>query len=329
MRRKRSEPPRARFQRRPSTTASRTTGRGPGLLATRSNDATSPSASTCDPQLDAREAAARPRAAARSRRGRRGACDARYRGLARPHGDPGRLDATRGGVARNSSGGPHERESITSGMPRNPESLAERLQRAGPLVLDGATGTELERRGVATQLPLWSADALLRAPALVERDPSRLRGGRRGGAHREHLPNPAAHAGAASGLGDRAAELTALAVRLAREACANAASSPLVLGSDPPLEDCYRPDLVPDDAALASEHAEHCANLAAAGVDAILCETHNSAARGVRGRARRERDRAARARELRLLGGSDAALGRAPGRRRARPCGRCARQRCW
>jgi S-methylmethionine-dependent homocysteine/selenocysteine methylase len=161
-------------------------------------------------------------------------------------------------------------------MPRKRESLAERLQRAGPLILDGATGTELERRGVATQLPLWSADALLRAPALVQR------------IHRDY-----AEAGAEAitantfrtqrrtlarnGLGDRAAELTALAVRLAREACANAASSPLVLGSDPPLEDCYRPDLVPDDAALASEHAEHCANLAAAGVDAILCETHNSA----------------------------------------------------
>jgi S-methylmethionine-dependent homocysteine/selenocysteine methylase len=48
-----------------------------------------------------------------------------------------------------------------------------------------------------------------------------------------------------------------------------------VLGSDPPLEDCYRPDLVPQEAALASEHAEHCQNLAAAGVDAILCETFN------------------------------------------------------
>ena len=160
-------------------------------------------------------------------------------------------------------------------MGRNPESLSERLQRAGPLVLDGATGTELERRGVATGLPLWSAAALIRAPAVVGR------------IHRDY-----AEAGAEAltantfrtqrrtlsreGLGDRAAELTALAVRLAREAAAGAVAPPLVLGSDPPLEDCYRPDRVPDDAALASEHAEHCQNLAAAGVDAILCETHNS-----------------------------------------------------
>jgi S-methylmethionine-dependent homocysteine/selenocysteine methylase len=156
-----------------------------------------------------------------------------------------------------------------------PESLSGRLRSKDPLLLDGATGTELERRGVATRLPLWSADALLREPALVAT------------IHRDH-----AEAGAEAltantfrtqrrtlareGLGDRAPALTALAVRLAREAATGAPRAPLVLGSDPPLEDCYRPDLVPDDAALAIEHREHCQNLAAAGVDAILCETHNT-----------------------------------------------------
>ena len=45
LRRKRSEPPRGRFQRKPSTTALKNTGRGPGLLAIRSNDATSEPAS--------------------------------------------------------------------------------------------------------------------------------------------------------------------------------------------------------------------------------------------------------------------------------------------
>lgn len=38
----------------------------------------------------------------------------------------------------------------------------------GPfVVLSGACGTELERRGAATPLPLWSAAALLEAPDLV------------------------------------------------------------------------------------------------------------------------------------------------------------------
>ena len=160
-------------------------------------------------------------------------------------------------------------------MPRVPASLSERLARSAPLILDGATGTELERRGVATTLPLWSADALLQAPALVGR------------IHRDYAEAGAQaltantfrtqrRSLARSGLGERAAELTALAVELAREAAASVPAPPLVLGSDPPLEDCYRPDLVPDEATLASEHAEHCENLAAAGVDAILCETLNS-----------------------------------------------------
>jgi len=156
-----------------------------------------------------------------------------------------------------------------------PERLSERLQRAEPIILDGATGTELERRGVATRLPLWSAGALLRAPALVGRI-HRDYAGAGAEALTANTFRTQRRTLAREGLGDRAAALTALAVRLAREASAGSPSTPLVLGSDPPLEDCYRPDLVPNEAALASEHAEHCANLAAAGVDAILCETHNS-----------------------------------------------------
>ena len=36
-----------------------------------------------------------------------------------------------------------------------------------PLLLDGATGTELERAGLNTGLPLWSSHALLEAPDAV------------------------------------------------------------------------------------------------------------------------------------------------------------------
>jgi homocysteine S-methyltransferase len=35
------------------------------------------------------------------------------------------------------------------------------------LLLDGATGTELARRGVDIGLPLWSARALLEAPGVL------------------------------------------------------------------------------------------------------------------------------------------------------------------
>lgn len=80
----------------------------------------------------------------------------------------------------------------------------------------------------------------------------------------------------AAGLDDRAAELTSRAVALAREAAGAAGDAPFVFGSAPPLEDCYRPDLVPDALALDREHAEHARNLAEVGVDAVLVETMNT-----------------------------------------------------
>jgi S-methylmethionine-dependent homocysteine/selenocysteine methylase len=169
-------------------------------------------------------------------------------------------------------------------------ALETRLRDAAPLILDGANGTELERRGVHTGLPLWSTHALLDAPDVVET------------IHADY-----ARAGAdvltantfrtqrrilgRAGLGARAAELTERAVALARAgaACRPGGEPALVAGSAPTLEDCYRPDLVPDAESLAREHADHAANLATAGVDLVLVETMNTireataAARAARG----------------------------------------------
>jgi S-methylmethionine-dependent homocysteine/selenocysteine methylase len=144
-------------------------------------------------------------------------------------------------------------------------------------VLDGALGTELERRGSPCALPLWSAHALLRAPDLVRAiHGDYARAGAR--ALTANTFRTQAHVLARVGLAARAGELTALAVRLAREAAQEAAAEGiLVLGSAAPLEDCYRPELVPDEATLAREHAAHAQNLVRAGVDAILLETMNSA----------------------------------------------------
>lgn len=154
-------------------------------------------------------------------------------------------------------------------------SFRERLRSGPPILLDSAMGTELQRRGADTRLPLWSARALVEAPELVSaihRDEASA------GAevltantfrtHRRTLEK--------GGLGERAAELTALAVRLAREAAGEVAREVLVAGSLSPLEDCYRPDLVPEDDALSREHHEQAERLAAAGVDLILLETHNT-----------------------------------------------------
>ncbi len=134
-------------------------------------------------------------------------------------------------------------------------------------------------------LPLWTAHALQEAPEELAR------------IHAEYAAAGAElltantfrtqrRTLARGGLGARAAELTALAVSLARTAAGD--DGVLVAGSAPPLEDCYRPDLVPDAADLEREHREHARNLLAAGADAILVETMNSAreARAAAGAAR-------------------------------------------
>jgi len=152
------------------------------------------------------------------------------------------------------------------------DHLLERLQAGGPLVLDGATGTELERRGIPCDLPLWSARALFEQPDAIGR------------IHAAYVDAGAdlitantfrtqRRTLARGGVGAQAASLTEQAVALARAA---AGREVVVLGSAPPLEDCFRPDLVPASAELEDEHGEHARNLARAGADALLAETMNS-----------------------------------------------------
>jgi S-methylmethionine-dependent homocysteine/selenocysteine methylase len=151
--------------------------------------------------------------------------------------------------------------------------LASLLAQRGVLILDGAIGTELERRGVDTGLPLWSARVLLEAPDVLLQ------------IHRDHLDAGADIIAAntwrttsrtfrRAGLPDRSAELTTQAVAIAQHARASHPErTALVTGSMGPLEDCYQPGRVPPDAELRIEHTEHAARLAAAGVDLIMLET--------------------------------------------------------
>jgi S-methylmethionine-dependent homocysteine/selenocysteine methylase len=151
----------------------------------------------------------------------------------------------------------------------------ERLVSGPPLLLDAAMGTELQRREARTDLPLWSARPLVEDPELVWT------------IHNDEVAAGAdivtadtfrthARSLAKGGFGDRAVELSALAVRLAHQAAATPGREVFVAGSLSPLEDCYRPDLVPDDEALDREHGAQARFLADAGVDLILAETHNT-----------------------------------------------------
>jgi homocysteine S-methyltransferase len=147
------------------------------------------------------------------------------------------------------------------------------------LILDGATGTELNRRGVDTGLPLWSANALMN-----DRDVNILQQ-----IHEDYLRAGAdiittntfrthRRALAPSGNANHARKLTHLAVELARAAMVNVSSDQprFVAGSISTLEDCYRPDLVPSDEELLDEHSDRIIDMLECGVDLILIETINS-----------------------------------------------------
>ncbi len=145
----------------------------------------------------------------------------------------------------------------------------------GELVfLDGATGTELTRRGADTTPPLWSARALIDAPATV-RD-----------VHADYI-----RAGAEvlvantfrtasltlnrAGFGNLADELPDRAVALLLEAIEreDAADRVVPAGCLSPLADRIHPELAPPEAELAAEHEAHAVRQALAGAELIACET--------------------------------------------------------
>ncbi|HRP63025.1 MAG TPA: homocysteine S-methyltransferase family protein [Phycisphaerales bacterium] len=145
----------------------------------------------------------------------------------------------------------------------------------GVLLLDGATGTELGRRGVDLSPPLWTARALIEKTDLVRR------------VHREYLESGADAITTCTfrthrrtlekvGLGHEWSRLTALAVELACEARDDVNTDALVFGSVAPLEDCYTPHAAPRAEVCAYEHEAMIRALLDAGVDFILIETIGS-----------------------------------------------------
>ena len=156
-------------------------------------------------------------------------------------------------------------------------NFLKRLTQPRPILLDGATGTELNRRGINTDLPLWSARALLEAPGVLRqihadyaRAGAELVTANTFRTHRRSL--------ARAGLGDQALPLTLQAVALAREGAqaAEPGRPCWVAGSLAPLEDCYSPELTPPQAECEREHTEMARHLVSAGVDVILVETMNT-----------------------------------------------------
>jgi len=142
-------------------------------------------------------------------------------------------------------------------------------------LIDGATGSELERRGVELPLPLWSTHALMHFPDQLE------------AVHRDYLEAGSQAITTATfrthrrtlekvGLEHRRQELTTIAVEVAARARDQINPQALVLGSVAPLEDCYRPDLAPDAETCRREHRQLIDDLRGAGADMVLIETMNN-----------------------------------------------------
>jgi S-methylmethionine-dependent homocysteine/selenocysteine methylase len=143
-----------------------------------------------------------------------------------------------------------------------------------PFLLDGAMGTELNNRGVKTALPLWTADANILHPHLVQN------------IHSEYI-----YAGAdyittntfrsTSWTYKRAGYTNAKAKMMAKKSlysgvkCAQNASKGVVkvAGSITTLDDCYTPESFPDRNIALDVYRQTLDWLIDAGVDVILFET--------------------------------------------------------
>lgn len=152
--------------------------------------------------------------------------------------------------------------------------LQNRLRQKEIIVLDGAMGTEILQRGLSTTLPLWSAEALLTHPEVVQK------------IHEDYISSGAEiiitdtfrttrWAFAKSGIADKAHATTLLACQLVRQAIEQVKPRhpTYIAGSMAPLEDCYSPELTPPRDNLVAEHYTYAQNLKEGGVDFLLLET--------------------------------------------------------
>ncbi len=156
-------------------------------------------------------------------------------------------------------------------------TLHDFFKKEGGVLLAGACGTEIQRRGIPTPLPLWSVHALLEHPEVVKQiHADYIRAGAE--VITTNTFRTTARALSKGGIGERARSLTRLASRLAKEAVSEAGAGRTILvgGSIAPLEDCYEPSLVPPLDVAYREHTEQAQNFVGSGVDFIMLETFNT-----------------------------------------------------
>ncbi len=151
-------------------------------------------------------------------------------------------------------------------------TLQERLNKGEVIVLDGATGTELEKRGVPMDSTAWSGAAVLSHPDTLRQ------------IHEDYIRagadiiitntfGTARHVLEPAGLGDKIAEVNTQAVKLAQEACDNVADRPIAIaGSISTFSADNKSDYEPSAKKAQASYREQAELLAEAGVDLIMME---------------------------------------------------------
>jgi S-methylmethionine-dependent homocysteine/selenocysteine methylase len=153
---------------------------------------------------------------------------------------------------------------------------------AGRRLLDGATATELQRRGISVDAPWWTSQALRSAPgrAILSRIHAEfiVAGA---GVITANTFRTSRRSLAGAGVAEQdAAAYVAAALTAARDARKMAATEGpaarvVIAASVAPVADCYRPDQVPDNDVLRAEHRWHTAQMARHGAELLLAETMN------------------------------------------------------
>lgn len=163
----------------------------------------------------------------------------------------------------------------------NPNRFLERLQTGKTLVLDGATGTNLQQRGlpVGTPSDIWvldNPDAVLQLYREFVNAGSDIILSNTFGSTRLHLEQ--------AGLADRFEETNRRAVELARQVVEG--TDVLVGGSMGPLGEMLQPYGMLSDADAETAYADQACILSDAGVDLLVIETQydlNEARAAIRG----------------------------------------------
>lgn len=146
-----------------------------------------------------------------------------------------------------------------------------RIQAGRPLVLDGATGTQLIERGVEQDNSLWTSLANLNSPDIVQK------------VHEDYIyagadiittntfrTNPAATEKYGKVFSEKMVEA---ALQIAFDAAAGRET--IIAGCNPPAEDCYQQERKLSENELKDNHQEHITLLWEYGSDIILNETQS------------------------------------------------------